>query len=254
LQKNINSINYNIIQPLYNFIKISNLKYSEINVKYVSLYNKINYANELSKINNIQITFDNSFRIPLLVQGTNEYIVKLNTSILIINILDFNQYYKSNIKLNSTTILNDINNLLFNYMTQLKIIKDNLYAQLTKYNNLYNIANRENINFAWVEYLGHQIINRIEVEIGGKIIDFTDAVRMNINYQLTSKIMHEITYNKLLGNVKELTTYNIDSKPSYTLLIPINFWFSKYSGLALPLIHLRYHEVRINVELNDLIN
>jgi len=58
----------------------------------------------------------------------------------------------------------------------------------------------------------------------------------------------------LIGNVSELTTYNTDIKPPYILYIPLDFWFSKYSGLSVPLIYLRFHDFRINVELNDLIN
>jgi hypothetical protein len=39
--------------------------------------------------------------------------------------------------------------------------------------------------------------------------------------------------------------------PATTLYIPLEFWFNRHSGLALPLIALQYHEVKINVEFND---
>jgi hypothetical protein len=42
--------------------------------------------------------------------------------------------------------------------------------------------------------------------------------------------------------------------PDYTLYIPLQFWFCRNPGLALPLIALQYHEVRINLEFNDLRN
>ena len=42
--------------------------------------------------------------------------------------------------------------------------------------------------------------------------------------------------------------------PEYTLYIPLQFWFNRNAGLALPLIALQYHEVRINLEFNDLRN
>jgi hypothetical protein len=35
---------------------------------------------------------------------------------------------------------------------------------------------------------------------------------------------------------------------------PLQFWFCRNPGLALPLIALQYHEVRINLEFNDLRN
>jgi hypothetical protein len=40
--------------------------------------------------------------------------------------------------------------------------------------------------------------------------------------------------------------------PEQTLYIPLEFWFNRHTGLALPLIALQYHEVKINLELNEL--
>jgi len=40
--------------------------------------------------------------------------------------------------------------------------------------------------------------------------------------------------------------------PEQTLYIPLEFWFNRHTGLALPLIALQYHEVKINVEFNEL--
>jgi hypothetical protein len=42
--------------------------------------------------------------------------------------------------------------------------------------------------------------------------------------------------------------------PEYTLYIPLQFWFNRHPGLALPLIALQYHEVRINLEFNYINN
>jgi hypothetical protein len=40
--------------------------------------------------------------------------------------------------------------------------------------------------------------------------------------------------------------------PETTLYIPFEFWFNRHTGLALPLIALQYHEVKVNIEFNDL--
>lgn len=40
--------------------------------------------------------------------------------------------------------------------------------------------------------------------------------------------------------------------PEQTLYIPLEFWFNRHTGLALPLIALQYHEVKINVEFQAL--
>jgi hypothetical protein len=42
--------------------------------------------------------------------------------------------------------------------------------------------------------------------------------------------------------------------PQTTLYIPLQFWFCRNPGLALPLIALQYHEVKINLEFNSLAN
>jgi hypothetical protein len=252
IQLYINSINFNIIQPLYKLLNINNLRYSEINSKYNIAINRMNYSNKLDLIRNIKITFNKTFNIPLY-NGTSS-IIYLNQQINMLSVLDFNFYYQLYIKQTSLNIIDDLKSLLNNYLLQLTIIKTNMYEMLLFYEKINNIMLRQFINFAWVEYLGHQIINRVEVEIGGKMIDFTDSVRMNINYQLTNKILHDITYSKLIGNVSELTSFDNTIKPPYILYVPIDFWFGKYSGLSLPLIYLRYHDVKINVKLNDLVN
>ena len=62
----------------------------------------------------------------------------------------------------------------------------------------------------------------------------------------------------MVGNVPRLTQViqgnnNTDKSsstiPETTLYIPLQFWFCKNPGLALPLIALQYNEVKIIVEL-----
>ena len=40
--------------------------------------------------------------------------------------------------------------------------------------------------------------------------------------------------------------------PETTLYIPLEFWFNRHTGLALPLIALQYHEVKINIDFQQL--
>jgi hypothetical protein len=247
----INQVNYNMIQPLYLLLKVNGLKYIDIKNKYTITYNRMNYVGLLNNINNISWIFLKTFALPLK-NGTS-HIIYINQQTNIVNFLDFNNYY--NRYITSTSIIpTDLSTLLDNYLLQVKIIKKELYSELLFYKKINNTMNRQNINFAWVEYLGHQIINRAELEIGGKVIDFTDAVRMNIQYQLSNKIELDLAYNKMIGNVPELTTYDNNIKQPYVLYIPLDFWFSKYSGLSMPLIYLRFHDVKINIQLNDLVN
>ena len=252
IQKFINQLNYNLIQPLYTLLKINGLKYNDVKNKYNTTYNKMNYSNCVNNISTIIWSFTSTFKLPLDNGEENTIYINLPTSI--VNFLNFDTYYKKYIKQSSTSFISDLTFLLDNFMLQINIIKKAMYEQLLIYKKINDTMTRENNNFAWVESIGHQIINKIELEIGGKVIDFTDATRMNIHYQLTNKINHDETYNKIIGNVPELTTFNSNIKPSYPLFIPIDFWFSKYSGLSIPLIYLRFHDVKINIQLNNLVN
>jgi hypothetical protein len=252
LQNFINKINFNLIQPLYILIKINGIKYNDIKNKYNTTYNKMSYVSSLNDISNITWSFNETFALPLNNGSTN--IIKIDEETTVADFLDFNKYYNLYIKSSTTTIVNDMTTLLNNYILLLNIVKNKMNTQLQFLKKIYDTTIRSNINFSWVEFIGHQIINKVEIEFGGKVIDFTDAVRMNINYQLTNNIGHDETYNKIIGNVPELTTYNSETKQSYVLYIPIDFWFSKYSGLSIPLIYLRFHDVKINVQLNDLVN
>jgi hypothetical protein len=40
--------------------------------------------------------------------------------------------------------------------------------------------------------------------------------------------------------------------PETLIMVPLEFWFNRHAGLALPLIALQYHEVKINIDFNEL--
>jgi hypothetical protein len=46
----------------------------------------------------------------------------------------------------------------------------------------------------------------------------------------------------------------LPSTKSYELYVPLEFWFCRNVGLALPLIALQYHEVKINIEYETVTN
>lgn len=117
-----------------------------------------------------------------------------------------------------------------------------------------------NTKVAWVRRLGHALIKSVEVEIGGSTIDKQYGVWLDIWYELTHTVEQESNYRRMIGDIPELTTLtgSVDGSssdvvlPAHTLYIPLQFWFCRNTGLALPLIALQYHEVRVYVELEDL--
>lgn len=105
--------------------------------------------------------------------------------------------------------------------------------------------------FAWVRKLGHAIIDTAEVEIGGTIIDRHYGVWMDIWYELSRNSNHDYGYSKLIGDVNIMTNYDNISKPEYTLLIPLQFWFNRYVGLSVPLIAMQYNDIIINIYISE---
>ena len=132
-----------------------------------------------------------------------------------------------------------------------KEIQKHFYYEMTKNKKTYEDLLNNNLSMAWVKKLGLSIIDYIEVTIGGHKIDKHYGDWLNIWHELTGNPNIEKLYDKMIGNVPELTTLDRNPKPQYTLLIPLQFWFCKNNGLALPLISLQYHEVSFNVKLKE---
>ena len=65
--------------------------------------------------------------------------------------------------------------------------------------------------------------------------------------ELTQTSEKEAGYNEMIGNVASMTDANNGIIGAYTLYIPLQFWFCRNPGLALPLIALQYHEVKFNI-------
>lgn len=100
---------------------------------------------------------------------------------------------------------------------------------------------------AFVRRLGHALIQEVEVEIGGSRIDRHYGIWLDIWYELARPVGdRERGYLKMIGDVPELTNFDLLAKPSRVLFIPLQFWFCRNTGLALPLIALQYHEVRLH--------
>jgi hypothetical protein len=113
------------------------------------------------------------------------------------------------------------------------------------------------VEWGYVNRLGHALISNVKIEIGGSKIDEHYGDWLNIWYELTHKVGQEHGYAKMIGDVPELTTLTNKAVSQYQLYIPLQFWFNRNNGLALPLIALQYHDVRITLvfrDFNDCIN
>jgi len=100
----------------------------------------------------------------------------------------------------------------------------------------------------YVKNLGHALIKFAEVEIGGQRIDKHYGDWMHIWNELSQEAGKKVGYGLMTGAGS--TSAGISAETD--LYIPLEFWFCRNPGLALPLIALQYHEVKINIEFSAL--
>ena len=126
----------------------------------------------------------------------------------------------------------------------------------------------------WLDNPGEQLVSQVEVEIGGQRIDRQYGDWMHIWNELTLSAEQQKGYEAMIGQTTQLTYItdpsfnNVDGPcessaprqvcaprnalPETTLYVPLQFWYCRNPGLALPLIALQYHEVKINLDIRPI--
>ena len=99
--------------------------------------------------------------------------------------------------------------------------------------------------------LPHRSIDTIECEIGGQLIDRQYGEWLEIHHELTEPYRTLNVANCMNGYGP--TTKLANGKYG-RFHVPLKFWFCRNPGLALPLIALQYHEVKINLVYDDNFN
>ena len=115
-------------------------------------------------------------------------------------------------------------------------------------------------------------INYIDLKIGTNLIDRRYGEFLDMWHELTttqdkmggkmhdpkrasnSTAFQEILRTgtlEMMGNA--LGTYNTASDTTFVVAIPLDFWFNKDTGFALPLISLQFHQVTIEVNFKEVL-
>ena len=109
-------------------------------------------------------------------------------------------------------------------------------------------------NAAWINNTGCALVKECEIEIGGQRIDRQYGHWMDLWNELSDHNTDEwLGLNKHAGKgaYQELEGLANISR-DLQLYIPLQFWFCRNPGLALPLIALQYHEVKIKLTTRGL--
>ena len=95
----------------------------------------------------------------------------------------------------------------------------------------------------FVDYRGLAAIKYVELEIGGQKIDKQYGDWMLIWNELSLPTGKEAGWTKMVGGT--------DNAAEAVCYVPLEFWFCRNPGLALPLIALQYHDVKVNIEFES---
>ena len=116
--------------------------------------------------------------------------------------------------------------------------------------------------------LGHTLLKEVECEIGGQRIDrhyghwltvWNELTTPNATFSKGSLSAETGTEPASGSNLYDLMSYNHKGHSSSSnsttapavATVPLQFWFNRNPGLALPLIALQYHEVKIKITFCD---
>jgi hypothetical protein len=101
---------------------------------------------------------------------------------------------------------------------------------------------------------GDKLIQDVEVEIGGQKIDKHNEEWLQLWAELTTPESKTEGYKYLSGGfTNDLipSTTATTSTDQQSIMVPLQFWFCRNPGLALPLIALQYHEVKLKFTWNS---
>jgi len=106
-------------------------------------------------------------------------------------------------------------------------------------------VNGESIEPYWTHAVGQALIENVSIFIGGQVIDTMCSEFMYIWEELSGapgKRLQEMT-----GKFDAVYSLQVLSRQPRTLYIPLYFWFSLNSGLALPMVSLQFHSIKVSV-------
>ena len=154
-----------------------------------------------------------------------------------------------------------------------------------KLGDVVTIDSANKNRFRWVNNIACLIIKSLEVEIGGQVIDKHYGEWMDIlwktmvpysksNPDVENDFMN-LSTNTIGKGIATAGSWGVDGeginpadvslgRQSYsiqndgvitkggTFFIPLNFWFCRNPGMAIPFIALQHHEVKFNLELRKI--
>ena len=102
----------------------------------------------------------------------------------------------------------------------------------------------------WVNEIGHAAIRSANFSIGGQIIVTVFSHYLHMWEELSGKPGKRL--EEMIGKRSTTAELVADSQTDRRLYVPLPFYFTLFSGNALPLVSLQFHSMDINVTISPL--
>ena len=132
-----------------------------------------------------------------------------------------------------------------------------LHLHLPKLERSMFLATTDHVgcnSMAWCNSVGHAAISSVGFMIGGGVIDKHLGKWLNIWDELTGKEEHRKGMSEMIGRLDSESDRGLvgNADAAKTVFVPLQFWFNRNVGAALPMVALQYHEVKVRVNLEPL--
>ena len=148
---------------------------------------------------------------------------------------------------NITVVISRNGDLLGDIVLQLKLFDASGY-----------IKDSDQMDYCgWIQGVGNYLVQNTSIEIGGTQIDSQYGKWMDIWSELVLAGSQVNGYGTMVGknyNEGVYKPYDTSVEPGNRLFVPLQYWFCRNPGLALPLIALQYHEVRLKISFEKFLN
>jgi len=241
-------------------------------------FDLINFTEEIFKsahvddlYNNFQLKSD-VFRFVqdfLISKSDGAYLLNYTTQ----SLSELINYIQSYLQGNKTKYYNIVTNIIYNNNLP---IPENAEIEYENQNNLYYypileysqtrityensvcdkiitsmIANLP-AEYSWVSEPGHYLFEKLQLLINGDTFDFYNSYLLSLKTKLFTASSKMSGYNKLIGNITTLTTFNNANKSNVQFILPLDFYFTREITNSLPMLNILYSDITINFKTRPL--
>ncbi len=104
---------------------------------------------------------------------------------------------------------------------------------------------------SYVNFIGYNMIDTVELYIGGTLIDKQTGEWLYIWNELTVLEEKKRAYYEMVGGHKFDDYTSNNGNQGGTYIVPLSFWFSSEISQSIPLVALQYSEVEFRIKFRD---